>query len=195
VTRALRLKDAQHTISRIRLLPGLTDFANPDAPLNIKRWGDFINAFEKKSQEAVNRVTRALDPTHLKVKAMLGWLTNEGKQGSLLTYLPERLGLSTTNVKDKLKVFHSDARALRSEKARKAPQGASRVMQGPQQRPLREEELTLPKGVKRTLVIIDEPRQPRRAPEGGDELPAEQQAVAPEPMQVEPAEEQEQEEQ
>ena len=190
----LRLRDTQHLINRIKLLPGLTDFATPDAPLNIKRWGDFINAFEKKSQESVNRVTRALDPAHLKVKTMLGWLTNEGKDGSLLSYFPERLGLSTTNVKDKLKVFHSDARALRAEKARNSLQGASLPsnLLGQQQQ-LREVEFIVAKGGKRTLVYIDEPDQPRQEDVKLGGLPASQQPRAPGAVQVEAAEEQEQE--
>ena len=190
----LRLRDTQHLINRIKLLPGLTDFANPDAPLNIKRWDDFINAFEKKSQESVNRVTRALDPAHLKVKTMLNWLTNEGKDGSLLSYFPDRLGLSTSDVKDKLKVFHSDARALRAEKARNSLQGASLPsnLLGQRQQ-LREEEIRVARGGKRPLVILDEPDQPRQEDAELGGLPAEQQPGAPEARQDQQAEEQQQE--
>lgn len=41
------LDDTLHTIRRIKMLPGLTDFASPDAPIDLRRWGDFINAVEK----------------------------------------------------------------------------------------------------------------------------------------------------
>lgn len=119
---------------------------------------------------------------------MLGWLTNEGKEGGLLSCFPADLNLTVTDVKLKLTVFLRDAKVLRAEKASRVP-GASPVIQqvAPQQQPLREQVLTMAKGGKQTVVIIDDPAQAMQEDVDIADLLREQQQEAPAAVQVDQA--------